>query len=126
MLCCAVLCCAVLCCAVLCCAVLCCAVLCCAVLCCANPKCPTSAYAATQAPSIPASTPASTPSTPSSGKPYSWLPNGNYLTTVKDQIVDQKNNAIAMHGIAWYGFGNADTAMVEGLQQGGDSQVHKQ
>ena len=88
-------------------------------LCCAVPTdMPTSAYAATSAPS--------TPSTPSAGKPYSWLPNGNYLTTVKDQIVDQNNNAIAMHGIAWYGFGNPDTAMVEGLQQAGDSQVHKQ
>ena len=91
---------------------------------------PTSAYAATTAPSNPTPTPSNpsptTPSnpTPSSGKPYSWLPNGNYLTTVKDQIIDQNGNAIAMHGIAWYGFGNQDMAMVEGLQRDGDSQVH--
>lgn len=82
---------------------------------------PTSAYAATKAPSVPAST----PSTPSSGKPYSWLPDGNYLTTVKDQIVDQNNNPIVMHGIAWYGFGNSDKPIVEGLTQAGDSQVHR-
>lgn len=65
-----------------------------------------------------------TPSNPNPGKPYSWLPDGNYLTTVRDQIVDQNNNAVTMHGIAWYGFGNPDMAMVEGLQSSGDSQVH--
>ena len=121
--------CAVLCCTVSYCAVLCCAVLCGAVLCCGDHlvpmQMPTSAYAATQAPSVPASTP-STTSTPSSGKPYSWLPDGNYLTTVRDQIVDQNNNPVTMHGVAWYGFGNSDSPIVEGLTQAGDSQVHRQ
>lgn len=87
-------------------------------MCCAAPTCPRLDYAATPSPT---STP--TP-TPSAAKPYSWLPDGSYLTTVQDQIVDQNNNAVTMHGIAWYGFGNPDLAMVEGLQSNGDSEVH--
>ncbi|KAL3148715.1 hypothetical protein ABBQ38_014128 [Trebouxia sp. C0009 RCD-2024] len=70
------------------------------------------------------SSPTTTPTpAPNAAKPYSWLPDGSYLTTVADQIVDQNNNAVTMHGIAWYGFGNPGTDMVEGLQAAGDSQV---
>ena len=66
-----------------------------------------------------------TPATGSSGyqKPYSYLPNGNYLTTVNDQIIDQNGNTVKLHGIAWFGFGEASSAMVEGLTSGSDSQT---
>jgi hypothetical protein len=68
----------------------------------------------------------STPTTTSSSgftKPYSYLPNGNYLTTVNDQMIDQNGNEVILHGIAWYGFGDPGTGMVEGLRQGSDSQT---
>lgn len=74
----------------------------------------------------PTSTPVSTPTTTSSSgftKPYSYLPNGNYLTTVNDQLIDQNGNTVILHGIAWYGFGDPATGMVEGLRQGSDSQT---
>ena len=79
-------------------------------------------YHANKMPTL-AVTPAPTPS--SSSKPYSWLPDGNYLTTVNDQIIDQNGNAVTLHGIAWYGFGDPSTAMVEGLSysNGYDSQT---
>ena len=105
---------AVLCCAFLRYAMLCCALLCCDMLCCALPlQKPTLAHAATSAPQ----------SGSASGKPYSYLPDGNYLTTVNDKIVDQSGNVVSLHGIAWYGFGDASTAMVEGLSNGYDSQT---
>lgn len=81
---------------------------------------PISAYVV----STPTVTPAVT-TTSSSGftKPYSYLPSGNYLTTVNDQMIDQNGNEVILHGIAWYGFGDPGTGMVEGLYQGSDSQT---
>ncbi len=76
--------------------------------------------------STPTPTPTSTPTTTSSSsftKPYSYLPDGNYLTTVNDQLIDQNGNEVILHGIAWYGFGDPATGMVEGLRQGSDSQT---
>lgn len=64
---------------------------------------------------------------PSSGGPqplpYSWLPDGNYLTTVNGDIVNQDGTVVVLHGIAWYGFGDPNVAMVEGLSAGTDSQI---
>ena len=68
-------------------------------------KKPTCAHAAT-----------ATPSTASSST-------GNYLTTSGDKIVDQNGNVVNLHGIAWYGFGDPSTAMVEGLSNGYDSET---
>ena len=48
-------------------------------------------------------TASSTSSSSGYQKPYSYLPNGNYLTTVNDQIVDQNGNSVKLHGIAWFG-----------------------
>lgn len=76
--------------------------------------------------STPAPTTTSTPTTTSSSKftkPYSYLPDGNYLTTVNDLLIDQNGNEVILHGIAWYGFGDPATGMVEGLRQGSDSQT---
>lgn len=89
---------------------------------------PISAYVVSSPTSTPTATPTTTPAvttTSSSGftKPYSYLPSGNYLTTVNDQMIDQNGNEVILHGIAWYGFGDPGTGMVEGLYQGSDSQT---